>query len=228
MLGRAALVLGSTLLTLFVLELGCRVARGVDWLVRWPNLVLDERIATRANRDGRLMHDGKLGFSPRPGYAKDGVSYDAHGYRLTPTAAEMPPEAPPILVVGDSYAHGDELTDAETWASLVQPLVGRRTINAGVTGYGLDQIVLRAELAAGDVKPAAIVLAFIADDLRRSEMKRVWGVEKPYRATERQVGRAQRARASAARSRDDARCLATFVWLVGSGRYHLAPPRLAI
>jgi hypothetical protein len=82
--------------------------------------------------------------------------------------------------VGDSYAYGDEVGDEETWAALLQEFTHRRTVNAGVSGYGLDQIVLRAEKAARDVKPAALVLMFIAEDLRRSEMKRVWGAEKPY------------------------------------------------
>lgn len=180
MAGRAALLVSSLLLTLIVLELGCRLARGADWLVHWSNLVRYERLATRAGSDGRLVHDAQLGFAPRPGYARDGVDYDAHGYRLTPTTDGPPTGGPPLLVVGDSYAHGDELADGETWASLVQGLIGRKTVNAGVSGYGLDQTVLRAELAAADVKPAAIVLAFIADDLRRAEMKRVWGAEKPY------------------------------------------------
>ncbi|MBS0521208.1 MAG: hypothetical protein JSR90_21085 [Proteobacteria bacterium] len=179
MLGRAALVAASVFVTLIVLELGCRLVRGPEWLVHWSNLVLDERRATRSGGGGRLVHDDALGFVSHPGYARDGVTYDAHGYRLAPTTARDLAE-PPILVVGDSYAHGDELSDAETWAALIQPLVGRRVVNAGVSGYGLDQAVLRAEGAAADVHPAAIVLAFIADDLRRSEMKRVWGAEKPY------------------------------------------------
>jgi hypothetical protein len=59
-------------------------------------------------------------------------------------------------------------------------LSGRRTINAGMAAYGLDQIVLRAETVAAAQKPAAIVLGFGADNLRRMEMSRVWGVEKPY------------------------------------------------
>src|SRR5476649_1140121 len=41
-------------------------------------------------------------------------------------------------------------------------------------------MVLRAESVAAQVRPAAIVVSFIADDVRRTEMKRVWGVEKPY------------------------------------------------
>ncbi|SJZ61292.1 GDSL-like Lipase/Acylhydrolase family [Enhydrobacter aerosaccus] len=180
MAGRAALVLASVLFGLIVLELGCRLVRGPTWLLHWPNLVLEERRATRSNGGGRLIHDDRLGFVNHPGYAKDGVTYDDHGYRLTPTAGAAALAEPPILVVGDSYAHGDELGDGETWAALLQPLAGRHVVNAGVSGYGLDQAVLRAELAAADLHPAAIVLAFIADDLRRSEMKRVWGAEKPY------------------------------------------------
>lgn len=179
MLGRTALVLASIVVSLMVLEVGCRLARGPAWLLDWHNLVLAERRTTRSSGGGRLVHDERLGFVNHAGYARDGVTYDVHGYRLTPTSATGLAD-PPVLVVGDSYAHGDELSDAETWAALIQPLIGRRVVNAGVSGYGLDQAVLQAEIVAADVHPAAIVLAFIADDLRRSEMRRVWGVEKPY------------------------------------------------
>jgi hypothetical protein len=87
---------------------------------------------------------------------------------------------PPVLVVGDSYAHGDEVADRETWAAQLQPLIRRRVLNAGMSAYGIDQMVLRAEMLVPEVKPAAIVMSFIADDVRRMEMKRVWGAEKPY------------------------------------------------
>jgi hypothetical protein len=180
MAGRLALLLASVLLTLFGLELACRIVQGPQTLFHWQNLVLAGRRASSADGKDRMMHDDALGFVPRPGYSKEGISYDARGYRRTPSAGASNPALPPLLVVGDSYAHGDELTDSQTWAALFQPLTGRRTVNAGVSGYGLDQIVLRTERAAADVKPAALVLAFIADDLRRSEMKRVWGAEKPY------------------------------------------------
>ena len=40
--------------------------------------------------------------------------------------------------------------------------------------------VLRAEALLPEIKPSAIVLSFIADDVRRTEMKRLWGAEKPY------------------------------------------------
>ena len=168
MLGRLALVVASVLLTLGVLELGCRLWHGPEALLDWSNIVLEDRRATRTAGAGRLKYDAELGFVP------------AQGYRPTPAPAGLALAEPPILIVGDSYAHGDEVSDEETWAALLQPLAHRRTVNAGVSGYGLDQIVLRAERLAPEIKPAAIVLVFIAEDLRRSEMKRVWGAEKPY------------------------------------------------
>jgi hypothetical protein len=53
-------------------------------------------------------------------------------------------------------------------------------LNAGVRGYGLDQIVLRAERLAPIVKPGAIVLAFIEDDINRAGLSVRQGVHKPY------------------------------------------------
>lgn len=182
MLGRLALVVGSVLFSLLGLELACRVLAddpAYD-LLRWPNLVLKARLDTKANSLGRMIHDDRLGFVARPYFVYAGLTYDGNGLRNTPSASETPLAEPPILVVGDSYAHGDEVDDAETWPARLQALVGRRVINAALSGYGIDQMVLRAETMAAELKPAAIVLSFIADDVRRSEMKRVWGAEKPY------------------------------------------------
>jgi hypothetical protein len=53
-------------------------------------------------------------------------------------------------------------------------------VNAGVSGFGLDQTVLRTERLAAELRPAAIVMGFIADDLRRAEMSLMWGGAKPY------------------------------------------------
>jgi hypothetical protein len=178
MIGRTILVLGSVLFSLLAVELGARL-----WLGRladWRNIVLQDRRSTLAQGGGRLMHDARLGFISRPGFARDGFSYDAQGFRTMPAVTPATGALPPILVVGDSFAHGDEVADNETWPAQLQALMGRRVINAAVSGYGFDQMVLRAELIAPELRPAAIVLSFIGDDARRSEMKRVWGAEKPY------------------------------------------------
>jgi hypothetical protein len=174
------MMVGSVLFTLIVLELGCRLVRGPSWLVHWPNLVLKERIDTKAQGVGRLIPDRDLGFVAKPGYSSKLFTYDEHGWRVAPNPEGLALAEPPILVAGDSLAHGDEVENGEAWPARLQLMLRRQVINVAMTGYGFDQIVLATEKAAALVRPAAVILSFTADDARRNEMKRVWGAEKPY------------------------------------------------
>jgi GDSL-like lipase/acylhydrolase family protein len=163
-LGRAGLVLTSVVLVLVVLELGLRAASGWAWLADWHNLVLGARTVHNANEQSRFMHDALVGYVPRP-----------DGFRPTEEAPGVP-----ILAVGDSYTYGEEVSDNESWPAHLQELADHRVLNAGVSGYGFDQAVLRAEQLSAARRPSAIVVEFIADDIRRTEMRRQWGAEKPY------------------------------------------------
>jgi hypothetical protein len=49
-----------------------------------------------------------------------------------------------------------------------------------VSGYGLDQIVLRTAQLDAALRPDVIVVSFIADDVRRTELRRIWDFDKPY------------------------------------------------
>ena len=179
MLGRFALVIGSMLFALLVAELGARLMRGPEWLWTWRNFVLVER-TTADTRHGRFAYDAELGFSPTPNFKSAEINYDALSYRIGPALPEDEAAQPPVVALGDSYTHGDEVADGETWPARLQAILHRRVVNAGVTGYGIDQTILRAERAVAELKPAAMVIGFIPDDLRRAEMRRVWGTEKPY------------------------------------------------
>ena len=86
----------------------------------------------------------------------------------------------PILAVGNSFTYSNEVNDGQTWPAQLQLLTGRRVLNAGVSGYGFDQIVLRAEKLAAKYKPSVIVVSFIADNIRRTQMRRLWSADKPY------------------------------------------------
>jgi len=176
----AVLILGSILFSLFVLEVAARAVRGPEWLFKFPNLVRYERVAIRHYSAAKAQYDPLLGFVGIPNYAASGFHYDARGFRVTPAPAGLTLKEPPILAVGGSVTLGEEVADNETYPAQLQSLIGRRVINAGMDGYGLDQMVLRAEVVAKQEKLAAIILGFGADNLRRSEMSRVWGVEKPY------------------------------------------------
>jgi len=179
---RLALVVGSLLVGLLALELGLRAVGGWDRLLHWPNLVAQERELSWLKGGGsRAVPDPRLGFVARPDFHFyfGMATHDGNSWRVQPKS-DGPLAEPPVLVVGDSFAHGDELGDDETWPARLQGLLRRRVINAAMSGYGIDQMVLRAEIDAAKARPGAIVLSFIADDVRRMEMKRVWGAEKPY------------------------------------------------
>ena len=53
-------------------------------------------------------------------------------------------------------------------------------LNGGVSGYSLDQTVLRTERLARQVGPAVIVASFTPDDVRRTELNVAWSRAKPF------------------------------------------------
>lgn len=172
------LLCGAIAAGLAVLEIGLRLLLPGGTLARWPNFVAEARTVHASREQARFVHDDRLGYVPRPGFRAAGVTFDDRGLRDT---GERPPSARRVfLATGDSYTFGDEVDDGATWPAHLQRLTGRRTLNGGVSGYGFDQSVLRAEALAPDASPSAIVVGFIADDIRRTEMRRLWGAEKPY------------------------------------------------
>ena len=179
-IGRIALVAASLLLTLGALELGCRLMRGAYWLLAWPNLAVREDTPAPPALYFTKVYDPTLGYVPSPGYRSPRQNITTDGTRAMPALPADASNGPPILAGGDAYGFGQEATDSETWPAYLQTLLGRRTINAGVPAYGLDQSVLRIEQQAKVVRPALIVIDFSADDLWRSEFHHLWGLEKPY------------------------------------------------
>jgi lysophospholipase L1-like esterase len=129
------------------------------------------------------VHDSFLGYVPRPGIkgtVENGgpVTIDVDGFRVT--GASHRPTGGLIVAVGDSFTYGEDVGDQEAWPAQLQALTGERVLNAGVSGYGLDQIVLRAERIAETHRPSVIIVSFIAEDLHRTEMRRLWWHDKPW------------------------------------------------
>jgi lysophospholipase L1-like esterase len=129
----------------------------------------------------KLIHvrDDLLGWVPRAGHCEPDVTIDGDGLRATGAPAALSSSAP-ILAAGDSFTYGEGVFDAEAWPAQLQRLTGRRVLNGGVSGYGLDQIVLRAEQLTAVHWPSVVIVSFIADDIRRTEMSRLWGYDKPW------------------------------------------------
>lgn len=174
------LVVGSVLFSLMALELGCRLLRwGPEGLVHWPNLAR-ERTGNRADGGGSCAYafDDQLGWTSPPNCSSAGYNVDAAGFRRTPSASPL--AEPPVLATGSSFTKGEEVADRQTWPFYLQEAIGRKVLNAGVSGYSFDQTVLGTERLAGGVKPRAIVVTFTPDDIRRTELKVSWSRQKPY------------------------------------------------
>lgn len=178
-LGRIFLIAFSVVIGLGGLEIASRLNRGTEWLTRWPNFVLNQQARFEGELQGQFAFDPQLGFVSRPDFRSAEANHDSHGFRVVQGGQE-PPAGTPILATGDSFTYGAEVADGETWPALLQADLKRRVLNAGVVGYGLDQIVLYTERLVAQEKPGLVVVGFIADDLQRSEYRRLWGKERPY------------------------------------------------
>ena len=209
--GRIALLIGSILFSLVALELGLRATHGWDGLTHWPNLVEQARNlgwVTRQRQPRRARSAARL-RRPAQSRPSDGMSYDARSLRRTPAPEGMALAEPPILVIGDSYAHGDEVADRETWAAQLQPLIRRRVVNGGDERlrHRPDGAARRDPGARGEARRDRHELHRRRRAAHRDEA-RVGGGEAVFRAGRRRAGRTQRAGAAAARSGLDARYLA--------------------
>ncbi len=99
-------------------------------------------------------YDPELGYIPRPGasnFGPDRVNVDDEGLRKNGNL--VTPPGPPILAVGDSFTWGSQVGDDQTWPAYLQAMFARRVLNAGVNGYGVDQIVMRAERLVPSHRP---------------------------------------------------------------------------
>lgn len=180
----AALVVCSLLLGFVVAEIGARLLGSGGTLTAFPNYVADP-----GQWEGRwrtMRPDPLLGYVPRDGYSGSDNGYRVHitygtdGFRLHRQGKPPSTMEPPILVVGDSFAMGAEVGDDESWAAYMEEALDRRVLTGGVPGYGIDQVVLRAERLVGKYRPDVLIVGLIADDIERARMRILWGLPKPY------------------------------------------------
>ncbi len=166
----------TVVLGLLAAELLSRLLDPVASLWRWPSYTTGA--PAPAPGEAQFAYDPTLGWAPVPGSAGTmlgrPLAFTAEGTRAhgrdRPPATGAPILPPPILALGDSMTEGYAVGDDETWPAHLERLAGRRVLNAGVRGYGLDLLVLRAERLVPEFKPSTVILAFIADDISRTAL----------------------------------------------------------
>ncbi|MDO8606995.1 MAG: SGNH/GDSL hydrolase family protein [Phaeospirillum sp.] len=178
-----ALVLLSLVAGLGMLELGIRAASPNASVLQWRNL-LDQPLMTFGTMPF-LRYDSEIGYVIDPDGRRFGLSLGPLGNRLdhTPPAGQAIPAPAPnsILAVGDSFVYGSEVEDDETWPALLgASIMGQSVVNAGVGGWGLDQITLWAKRLIPVLKPPLVLVGINPFVLERCELSRFAGMPKPY------------------------------------------------
>jgi hypothetical protein len=176
---RIALIAGSVLFSLLVLEVGCRLVRsGPAALIHWPNFARERlSLADDDSNNCAYAYDATLGWTLPSNCNTSRFNIEPDGFRRTPAATPL--AQPPILATGASFTLGEEVADDESWPAYLQNLIGRKVVNAGVSGYSLDQTVLRTEQVVPRIKPLLVVVGFTPGDIRRTEVSVAWSREKP-------------------------------------------------
>ena len=168
-------LLGAGLLCAIILEGALRIHVG------FPLLSLgDVRGMNTVNilQTGGALYDSDLGWAQMPGITSDTFNTVRFGIRKNSRKEETLSQGA-ILAVGDSYTAGSQVADNETWPAQLEQQLGQRVLNAGVGGYGLDQIVLSAERLLPVVKPRAVIVGLNEEEIPRTAYK-TYSTSKPY------------------------------------------------
>jgi hypothetical protein len=149
----AGLILVSVSLCLLLLEVGVRVLDGVPVFssVNFVAQALDEV------HGGMVQYDPRVGWVVAPNIETPGFTTGEFGVRMSSTTI-VPLQQGAILMVGDSFGAGSGVADAKAWPAELERAIGTQVINAAVGGYGLDQLVLRAETLLPRLKPRMLIV----------------------------------------------------------------------
>jgi hypothetical protein len=130
--------------------------------------ILEELLAGRMTY---LAYSAPLGWTIRPG----GVGADLYranrsGFRARVEYAQRAPRGVVrIVTVGDSFTHGTDVRNEDTWQENMMALrPNLQVLNFGVGGYGPDQALLRYEQDGAHFNPQVVLFGYMAENFLRS------------------------------------------------------------
>ncbi len=126
----------------------------------------------KGERGTYFRFDPDLGWSIRPnGASEDGLfRANAAGFRANRDYDLVPPSSVTRLAVfGDSFVHGDKVTNDETWAQRLEASAPNvEVLNFGVNGYGTDQALLRFRRDGVPYHPHVVVIGYMPENILRN------------------------------------------------------------
>jgi hypothetical protein len=117
-----------------------------------------------------LLHSPELGWTIKPnGYWQDLYRANSQGIRADRDYQPLPRNnAVRIATFGDSFTHGEEVKNGDTWEEQLNRLDHNlEVINFGVGGYGLDQAFLRYQKDGARYHPQLVFIGFMEENINR-------------------------------------------------------------
>jgi hypothetical protein len=162
---------GSARLAFSIPEIGKRLEANEEYTYRrnWVNEHQKFRMEAYYTFD---MYDLSKGWIPKPNL-KDVKAFDNKTLNTNSKGLRGKKDFPytkdkeklRILILGDSFTFGDEVSDDETYASYLQEMLPHvEVINMGVHGYGHDQMLLLFKEEGVKYDPDIVILGFVALD----------------------------------------------------------------
>ena len=174
----AAFFIVVTVTCLLTLELGYRAFSGVE-VLRFG----DWR-AARFVQGGLSIcdYDSVVGWVAKPNITSNWLNTMQYGIRKN-GAWDTAPRPGGVLAVGDLFTAGSGVPDNQSWPAQLEKTLQKAVLNAAVGGWGIDQMVLRAEQLKPLLKPKIVVLGIEAEGIPRASFA-TYGAPKPYFAIE--------------------------------------------
>jgi hypothetical protein len=122
------------------------------------------------------VYDPVRGWAVKPGvrdatvFGNKVLNTNSRGIRgTTEYAYTRQPRKRRIVVLGDSFTFGYEVSDDETYPSYLGTMLpDTEVLNLGVVGYGLDQILLYLRQEGVKYHPDIVLLGYVWFDARRN------------------------------------------------------------
>lgn len=174
----AFLLEGSARLAFSIPQLGKRLEANEEYTYR-RNWVQEHQKSGTATYYSSDMYDPSKGWIPKPNL-KDVKLFDnkilntnskgLRGKKDFPYTKDR--EKLRILILGDSFTFGDEVSDDETYSSYLQKMLPHvEVINMGVHGYGHDQMLILFKEEGVKYQPDIVILGFLALDMSRNLLR---------------------------------------------------------
>jgi hypothetical protein len=93
------------------------------------------------------------------------VMTDEHGFRTSARSRQHNISEEQILVLGDSVSVGVGVEAEQTYPSLLEDKLGKRVLNASVTGYGIVDYAEVLGHIAGNFKPQLVIVGICLNDV---------------------------------------------------------------